>query len=77
MRDADDEVGELIVVREDVIGERIWAEERPGTFVTEICPCSGAVVDPGATTEGFASFGDSSAGVTAVVIGTPSAVNVV
>ena len=73
------------MVREDGVGKKMLAVEGsdtagegPGIFVTELGSCSGAVVDPSATTEDFASFGDSSAGVRAtVVIATPSAVDVV
>ena len=66
-----------VVVREDGVGETILAVEGPGTFGTELCSCSGAVVDPSATTEDFASFVDSTTGVADVVLGTPSAVDVV
>lgn len=73
-----------VVVKEEGVGKRIWAEEGseiaaegPGTFVTELCSCSGAVVDPSATGEDLAPFVDSTTGVADVVLGVPLAVNVV
>ena len=65
-----------MVVREDSVDETILAVEGSGPFGTELCSCSGAVVDPSATTEDFALSVDSTTGV-AVVLGVPSAVNVV
>ena len=71
------------MVEEEGVGEGLWAgegsgtaEEGPGIFVTELCSCSGAVVDPGATAEDFASSVGSTTGVADVVLGVP-AVNVV
>ena len=59
------------------VDEGLWAGEGSGMIVTELCSCSGVVVDPSVTSEAFASSVGSTTGVADVVLGVPSAVNVV
>ena len=72
------------MVKEEGVEEGLWAgegfgaaDEGPRILVTGLCSCSGAVVDPGATTEAFASSVGSTTGVADAVLDVPSAVSVV
>lgn len=57
-------------MKEEGVEEGLWAGEGSGVFVTELCPCSGEVV-------GAISSVSSTTGVSDVVLGIPSAVDVV